>query len=218
MASLRKAAQCIGLAGEIKVVRDFFGYRTGVPKPLSLLNQVRLLQGKHIHLNLIRTATLLPASLQAIDAGLQFMRDVYATVGIGVGRIQRFFVPAGGYEVIVDSEIAKDLFDSYSVSNDGIDVFLCLLIVGPAIGMTPTPGSCADDKDGKDSGSLIGVLDSGSLIGTTFAHEIGHYLGLEHDGNPANLMFASAPNGGQLSGGQGGAMKTHCMMRDGCAL
>lgn len=216
MASLRKAAQCIGLSGEIKIVRDFFGYLTGAPKPLSLLDQVRLVQGKHIHLNLIRTAALPATSLPTIDGGLQFMRDVYATVGIGVGRILRFHTPFGGYEIIVDDDVAKDLFDSCSVNNDGIDVFLCLSIVGPSVGKTPTPGSC--DKDGKDSGSIIGVLDSGSLIGLTFAHEVGHYLGLEHDTNPANLMFPGAPNGAQLSGGQGGAMKSHCMMRDGCTL
>jgi hypothetical protein len=216
LASLRNAAACIGLSGDIRIVGDFFGYLTGAPKDLSVLTQMKLLQGKHIHLNLIRTAALPQTSLKTIDGGLQFMRDVYATVGIGVGRIRRFHVPQGGYEIVVDGSVALDLFDSFSVSNDAIDVFLCLLIVGPSIGKTPIPGSC--DKDGKDSGSLIGVLDSGKLIGTTFAHEIGHYLGLEHDGNPANLMFASAPNGGQLSGGQGGAMKKHCFMRNGCAL
>jgi Metallo-peptidase family M12B Reprolysin-like len=216
VASVRKAAQCIGLSGEIRIVRDFFGYWTGAPKALSLLNQVKLLKGKHVHLNLIRTAGLPNAQLKAVDAGLQFMRDVYATVGLGVGRIKRYFLGAGGYEIVVSKEIATDLFDSYSVSNDGIDVFLCLTIVGPAIGMTPTPGSC--DKDGKDSGSLIGVVDSGTDLGTTFAHELGHYFGLVHDTNSANLMFPSAPNGGQLGGGQGAKMKSHCFMRNGCSL
>src|SRR5262245_39737487 len=117
MASLRQAAQCIGLSGDIQVVRDFFGYWTGAPKPLSLLTQLKLLQGKHVHLNLIRTAALQPPSLKTIDAGLQFMRDVYATVGVGVGRIERYRVPQGGYEIVVDNDVAKDLFDSWSVPN-----------------------------------------------------------------------------------------------------
>jgi hypothetical protein len=216
LASLRKAVQCIGLSGEIRIVRDFFGYWTGAPKPLSLLNQLTLLQGKHVHLNLIRTATLLDTQLKAVDAGVQFMRDVYATVGVGVGRIKRFFLGAGGYEIVVSADIEADLFSTYSVPNDGVDVFLCLAIVGPAIGSTPTPGSC--DKDGKESGSLIGVMDSGRYLGTTFAHELGHYFGLVHDTNPANLMFPTVPNGGQLGGGQGAKMKTHCFMRNGCSL
>lgn len=215
MASLRKAAQCIGLSGQISIIRDFYGYWTGAPKPLSLLTQVRLLQGKHIHLNLIRTASFNDSLLEQIDSALQFMRDTYATVNVGVGRIRRFLPAHGGYEIIVDNDVARDLFDSWSVPGDGIDVFLVISIVGTAVGISPTPGSC--DKDGKDSGVAIGVFDRGTDLGTTFAHEIGHYLGLEHEDDlPDNLMFTSAPNGGKLYGGQGGVMRLHCSMKPGC--
>jgi len=181
------------------------------------MTQLKLLEGKHIHLNLVRVATLPTASLPLIDAGLQFMRDVYAEVGIGVGRILRFNVPQGGYEIVVDDDIAKDLWDSWSAPGDAIDVFLCLVIVGNAIGESPTPGSC--DKDGKDSGVLVGVVDSGAYVGMSIAHEVGHYLGLEHENDlPDNLMYPSAPTGDRLYGGQGGVMKTHCFMRNACAL
>jgi hypothetical protein len=141
VASLRKLANCIGLSGEISVIGDFFGYWTGRPKPLSLLTQVRLLQGRHVHLNLIQTYPFRFDQFQTIDAALQFMREVYATVGVGVGRIKHYSINQGGYEIIVDWDIASDLMNDWSVKNDGIDVFLVLLIVGSDVGLSPTPGS-----------------------------------------------------------------------------
>jgi len=216
MASVRQAAQCIGVSGEVSIIRDFYGYRTGAPKQLSLLTQVRLLQVKHIHLNLIRTAFLNDSVLKQIDVALQFMRDTYATVDIGVGRVKRFVVPQGGFEIIMDDAVALDLFESFSAPGDGIDVFLVIAIAGLPMGGSPTDGSC--DKDDKDSGVAIGVFDSGTSLGITFAHETGHFLGLDHDGDPANLMFDSAPNGGKLNSGQGGVMKQHCSMRAGCQI
>ena len=216
MASIRKIAQCIGLSGQISIIRDFFGYWTGLPKPLSLLTQVRLLQGKHIHLNMIQVYPFSFEDFQKMDAGLQLMREAYAAVNFGVGRIKHYTINQGGYEIIVDTAVAQDLMNSWSGPGDGIDVFLTLMIVGPSVGKSPTPGSC--DKDSKnDSGCVIGVLDSGTDLGTAFAHEVGHYLGLEHETKlPDNLMFPAAPNGGKLYGGQGGVMRIHCAAKSGC--
>jgi hypothetical protein len=224
MASLRATAQCIGLSGQISIRTDFYGYRTKVPLSLSLLAQVRLLQGKHIHLNLIQTASFDDSQQEEIDYGLQVMRNIYATVNMGVGRIQRFFIPPG-HEVIDGDSEAKDLWNEFSVSNAGIDVFLVLSIVGDSNGKSRTPGSC--DKDSKnDSGCVIEVKNTadgtGVKLGQTIGHEVGHYLGLDQDfkGNhspdPNNLMFHIVSNGGQLTGGQGGVMKLHCSMRAGC--
>lgn len=219
MVSLKKAVNCIGLTGNISIVQDFFGYRTGTPVTLSLRTQLRLLQGKHIHLNLIRTASFDVSQQKEIDFGLQRMRNIYATVNVGVGRIQRFFIPPG-HEVIDGDDEAQDLWNEFSVPNASIDVFLARSIVGDSSGKSRTPGSC--DKDSKnDSGCVIAVEDNadavGVTLGTAIAHEVGHYLGLKHEDKlPDNLMFPSVPNGGKLYGGQGGVMVIHCSVNGGC--
>lgn len=220
MASLRKAAQCIGLSGQISILGDFYGYWTKVPVRLSLLAQVRLLQGKHIHLNLIRTANFDISQQKEIDFGLQVMRNIYATVNVGVGRIQRFFIPPG-HEIIDGNSEFHDLINEFSAPNASIDVFLVRIISGDSFGKSPSRrGSC--DKDSKDdSGCAIAVEDThdglGLTLGQVIAHEVGHFLGLKHEDELLdNLMFPKLPNGGKLYGGQGGVMVIHCSIDGGC--
>jgi len=218
--SIVKTAQCIGLSGRVSIRRDFFGYWTALDTSLSLRAQVRLLQGKHIHLNLIRTAVITAAHSRELDYALQTMRRIYATVNIGIGRVRRYNIPPGR-EVIDGKSAAHDLWNAYGVDNDGIDVFLAASVVGNSVGMAPEDGGSCDKSSKDDSGCVIGLDDNADGVGVTMgqalAHEVGHFLGLEHeDGLPDNLMFPTVPNGGKLYGGQGGAMVLHCAIRGGC--
>jgi hypothetical protein len=218
MASLRAAARCIGLTGPFSVARQFFGFWIGTPAGMvvSVGRQVELLKGKHFNLNVIRTAPFTDAHLASIDQALQISRDIYAPANIGIGRIEHFRIPQG-YEIILAEFVAVEMWDSWSVPNDGIDAFFCYLLVGVESGRSPEDGSC--DKSDKDSGLVVGVLDNPTTLhlGQALAHEIGHYIGLGHeDALPGNLMFPSVTNGGTLYGGQIGAIKLHCSMRPGC--
>ena len=222
MASLKKTANCIGLTGNISIIQDFFGYRTWTPVsgPRSLRTQMRLLQGKHIHLNLIQTASFDISQQKEIDYGLQVTRKIYATVNVGVGRVQRFSIPPG-HEVIDGHDEAQDLWNKFSTPNDGIDVFLVRLIPGGVKGMSPEGGGSCDKDSKNNSGCVIDVEDSldgsGFTLGLVLAHEVGHYLGLGHEEKLYdNLMNPNIPNDGKLYGGQGGVMVLHCSVKGGC--
>jgi hypothetical protein len=234
MASLKQLARCIGLSGDISIIRDFYGY-TRVPTgtQLSLLTQARLLKNPHIHLNLIRVGTnengwFSDAEEQEIDTAVQIMRNIYATVGIGIGRVERYSITAAqanGRQNIDSNDEAITLTDEWTVPNDALDVFFVLTYAMPTNGLSRTDGSCDKDAKGMD-GSVVAIQGDTTnqplITGHTLAHEIGHYLGLDQDfdGNhspdPNNLMYFQVPNGGQLTGGQGGVMKLHCRMKAAC--
>jgi hypothetical protein len=225
MASLKQLARCIGLSGDISIIRDFYGY-TRVPTgtQLSLITQARLLKGRHIHLNLIRVGTgsngwFSDADEQEIDAAVQFTRNTYATVNIGVGRVERYSIAtadANGRQDIDSDDEAETLTNEWTVPNDALDVFFVLTYAGDTIGLSRVDGSCDKDAKGMD-GSVVAIEGMGNTTGFVLAHEVGHYLGLEHiEDDSTNLLFPTVPNGGRLTVDQGNNMGDHCWIRSAC--
>lgn len=51
------------------------------------------------------------------------------------------------------------------------------------------------------------------LSGAVMAHEVGHFLGLEHVADQNNLMYPTVPNGGALTAAQGVVVRGHCSVR-----
>ena len=256
MTSLRKIATCIGLPANFSLVRDFFGHQQ-MPDTLlaeavtgngmySLRDQVLILNSFHIHVNLILVGVKDVTSVEDfshsvwgdMDMAVFALRSIYAKVGLGIGRVRWFAIPladAGGYECVESDDEAEALTNSWSVHNNGLDVFI--IRTGwsdeerQRLGISVAGASCNKDSKGL-SGSVV------SLSGPNFTlpHEMGHDLGLHHIGGleiedilaignlsvlpeslRKNLMFPyEVYPRVTLNSEQGDIMKTHCLMQPGC--
>ena len=226
--------------GEMSLLRDFFGYTSPPPtsgpaavEATSVQRQVSRLRGLYIDLNLLTVgveATLdLPAVHRGLDIAVAAARETFASVGLGIGRIERWWFSvedAGGFDEISSNDEASELWESFSYpqENGAIDVFVVRSL--HVAGRSPVDGAC--DHSGKDTGLVI-LFAGGALgIGATLAHEIGHYLCLAHakehaeDENdpaatdPFNIMNEPAPSHGTFTTKQGEIMRHHCMVRPPC--
>lgn len=237
MASVRSIAACINVVGNFSIVRDFYGYATGVyghislatdfttvteaavkvdptvPGRLSLLQQVKLLQGPHIHLDLIRVGfdDFTGIDEQEIDIAVQITRELYARIGLGIGRVLRWVISteaANGFTVIDTESEAFDLIDQWFAPGGGMDVFFVRDIDFGKAGGTP-------DKD--PEGTIV-ELSGNITTGIVLAHELGHYLGLGHVNTETNLMFGNGPPkpSFDLTSSQAGQMKSSGLVKGGC--
>lgn len=242
MASLKSIAACIGVntGGNVSVLGEVFGFRarrvpsdpTGVATSVSLLGQVKAMQGKHLNFNCIRvgfdlfSSSSLATALDEIDYGIFKTRRIYATRGIGVGRIEHYQVDSSdsnGLHVITSAGDATDLTHDWSVPNDGMDVFFPFSITSSAgfVGISNINGPCDKDAKGRN-GMISDVLRGKDATARTLAHELGHYVKLKHkNSSKDNLMCQTSEANSirdsvDLTSGQANDVKTHCSIQSGC--
>jgi hypothetical protein len=247
MATISQYGVCLGFTGRFSLARDFFGLLYGVPSSasVSVLQQIALLKGKFIHVNIILVGTFSTAQVATVDRAIIDMRAIYAQVGFGIGRIywaQISSADAGDLEVIDCDDEAYELTNSWNgPSDDGVDIFVVKNSWNDDDelhgGISTDDASCEKDGEIFLSGSVVAL--NGALTGSVMAHEVGHDLGLDHiDGLDAddvdeadeiaeldatlmfNLMFPVAIAGGGvmplLTGEQGEIMKEYCLVKSGC--
>jgi hypothetical protein len=209
MASVRALLTCIGVEeSNVSILGHFFGFRRRRVPPdpvevasVSLLQQVRGVQGQHIHLNVIRVGfDLIPVidldtAIEMVDYAIYRTRNIFRPINLGVGRVEYYSInsaDADGNDDLGGKGEATALRKAWSVPNNGLDVFVVRNIADNFLGLSPRPGRCV--KDRKNDGLLGGAIfldtpsdpnDSAARsfdgFSRTFAHEIGHFMGERHN-------------------------------------
>lgn len=258
MASVKTIMGCLGIDtnGSISVLGGMFGFiRQRVPTDpdstvraqVSLLSQIRGVQQKHIHVNVIRVgfdvlsggSSGLDVAFEKLDYAIYRTRNIYAQVNLGVGRVRHYFITAAqsdGMDDLGSENEADDLIAGWSVPDIGVDAFVVRNISSDFVGIASAiPGSC--DKESKNDGVIAGEIGRDyEGFARTFAHEIGHHLGLKHNHgekpdcpgttNGCNNLMAQTRCADSCGGGtrtatlladdQGSDMRSHCAVRNGC--
>jgi hypothetical protein len=241
MASVRDTLSCLGISttGSVSLLRKLFGFRqgrvpddeTGAASSVSLLQLLSDMEGKHVNLNVIFTGINLmdDTDFNRTDWSILRTREIYRARDLTVGRVEFYQITTAdsdGLHNIGSASEATELTNNWSVDNNGQDVFMVVSTPdgdGGFVGISNINGPCDKDLDKERTGSIVGLdRSSGDDVARTFAHEIGHYLGLSHkNDSPDNLMcqtkFAnSTRNSVLLTSAQGTDMRDHCSVRNGC--
>jgi hypothetical protein len=177
----------------------------------------RALLGPRINIIRVGAENFTSAQRQRINDGISFARSIYEQVDFTIGDpVDRWIISvaeAGSRLVIDDGGEAKDLTEEWTVPNDKIDVFISLDIKD-ASGWSPIGGPCDKDASGW-SGSVIDIEGDSSYFGNSLAHEMGHYMGLDHVSDPDNFIGNNGDSDSKtgITVAQGNTMKGHCFVR-----
>ncbi|HEY8339342.1 MAG TPA: hypothetical protein VIK95_05705 [Egibacteraceae bacterium] len=248
------ARRCLGRTGNLSVDSDLYGYvfrdtdgsvfgtlsssdtlpGSGEPTTRSLRRHLETISGPAVDLVVILVAheddfsgRVSRDDVTKAQYALQVTRDIYAQRGIGVRRIVWQRIPvaqAGGYADIKDRGEAQDLTDDFSGPDGGVDLFL-VQTIGDAGGWSNVDGPCDKTSKFDLSGAVLELSGGRRITGVLAAHEVAHYLKLEHGNDPTNLMGADTNGDGigevnsnstGLTAAQGASMRSHCAVSDAC--
>ncbi|HEX8174562.1 MAG TPA: matrixin family metalloprotease [Pyrinomonadaceae bacterium] len=243
MTSLKRAFACIGLEGNVSVCSQLFGFRrkkvpldpTGAIAKVSIRQQIQSLRNLQFNLNIIAVGSDLfsDGHDMQLDYTIYRLRQIYAQVGVAVGCVQNYYVPVAealGHQYIGTEDAMKFMTHKWRVANDGISVFIPFVMSipreggsGTILGKSPVGGPCEGENTDDDelNGSVV-VMSGDEQTAAAIAHEVGHYLGLEHRDEPNNVMFPTVGSNprqrSQLNEEQGETIRQHCLIRAGCLL
>ena len=116
------------------------------------------------------------------------------------------FRSAGSYTVINSEDEVRDMWEDWSVPNSSIDVYVSQSFSWSSYngyaGDIPGPASKGGRRDGV-AVSKTGFTDSAGnarltveTLAQLIGHEVGHYLGLEHQETTSNLMRSNTGDRG----------------------
>ena len=150
------------------------------------------------------------------DLSMEIARLIYGQVGMNLGTIRRYEInaaAAGALEIIDSQAEARELTTDWTVPNNALDVFVVRSMNG-ADGWSAVGGPCDKNKAGVMTGSVVSLNGSTANSGNTFAHEMGHYLGLDHIADADNFIGNNGSSNSNtiIQAWQGDVVKKHCFV------
>jgi hypothetical protein len=181
----------------------------------------------HFDLNVIVVGgdKFTPAQSQQVNDSIQVMTSIYAPLGPLVGTVSRFSISTansrGLHNMVTDAD-AEKLADLFSVPNEAIDLFVVVTWVLHD-GLSPLAGKCPKLTRKTLRSPVVALNGTAANSGNSFAHEIGHFLGLPHAEDDSSLVapalvasnFMAKASGANTSmtQAQSDKMRTHCTIR-----
>ncbi|MGH3875873.1 MAG: M12 family metallo-peptidase [Actinophytocola sp.] len=180
----------------------------------------------HLDLNVIVVGEdrFTPAQATQVNDSLTVMTGIFAARGPVIGTVNRFritFADAGTLTIIRSLGDAQALADRWSVKNDALDLFVVAVMSDPkADGWSPVGGPCDKRRTKGLRSPVVSLNGNAANSGNTFAHEVGHFLGLPHCekdtslcNDPVNFMKASSNSNTSVTQPQADRMRGHCSIR-----
>lgn len=174
-----------------------------------------------INLILVGRELFTAVQIAEVNAALAAAREIYAKVGIYLrvaGTYGLTAAQAGGYVTIDNAGEAVDLTSRWSFPGHAVDLFVVRRWLGPQVGQSALDGSCNknDNSYGGMTGTVAEIVGSAAVSGVVMAHEVGHYLGLDHSYVNGNFMYPSLSAAATaIQTAQGDVMKRHCFVSPG---
>jgi hypothetical protein len=144
----------------------------------------------------------------AID---KYLPSIYGKVGLRLGAVSYYAISNWQWSSSIDESDTEALTDRYTVPDSGVDVFVVRTLHG-AEGVSEQNGSCDKNSSSGRTGVVVSLQGDCHNVGNTFAHEIGHYLGLEHCDEEGNFMYPSSNSYDGIYTWQGEKMNQHCFV------
>jgi Metallo-peptidase family M12B Reprolysin-like len=164
------------------------------------------------------------AKIQQVADSIQIMVSIYAAQGPQVGTVKRFKITtaaAGALVTITSLSDAQALADQWGVKDAALDLFVVPTIVASANadGWSPVGGKCDKNRTKGLRSPVVSLNGSTANSGNTFAHEVGHFLGLPHCeddaalcSDPVNFIKRQSNSNTSMTAAQSARMMTHCLI------